>query len=248
MSNWHEQDSFWETMPLFTPDRMGGASEEVEAVITLLGIEPGDAVLDLCCGVGRHSLELARRGYRVTAVDRTAAYLGKAQERAATEALDVEFIQADMREFVKPEAFAGAINLFTSFGYFEDPAEDRLVAANLFGSLIPGGALVMEMMGKEVLARIFQPRDWEELPDGRLFLQERRVARDWAWMENRWILIQDGQRIEYEVTHRLYDGAGLKAILRDAGFDSVALCGNLQGFPYGTSARRLVAVARKGVP
>jgi SAM-dependent methyltransferase len=245
MTSWHEQDDFWETVPLFDQQSLEAAPQEVDALLPLLGIEPGAEVLDLCCGVGRHSLELVRRGYRVTGVDRTAAYLHTARERADAEALSVEWIQADMREFVRPEAFDAAINLFTSFGYFEDPDEDRRVADNLFRSLKPGGVLVIEMMGKEVLARIFLPRDWQELADGTLFLQERAVKRDWTWMENRWILVKDGQRLEYAVDHRLYDGAGLRALLLDAGFESVALHGGLDGAPYDTSAQRLAAVARK---
>jgi SAM-dependent methyltransferase len=149
---------------------------------------------------------------------------------------------------VRPAAFDAAINLFTSFGYFEDPAEDRQVVDNLFRSLRPGGALVMEMMGKEVLARIFRRSDWQELPDGTLYLQERAVTRDWSWIENRWILIKGGQRREFEVGHRLYDGVALKALLLDAGFESVTLYGALAGVPYDTDARRLVAVARKAQP
>jgi SAM-dependent methyltransferase len=248
MATWHEQDEFWETVPLFTEQRLEMAVEEVEAVIPLLAIEPGAAVLDLCCGVGRHSIELARRGYHVCGVDRTAAYLQAAGERAAAEALTLEWIQADMRQFVRPEAFDAAINLYTSFGYFEDPAQDRQVVDNLFRSLKPGGALIIELMGKEVLARVFAARDWQELPDGSFFLQQREICRDWTWIENRWILIKDGQQREYAVGHRLYDGAGLKALLLEAGFESVTLHGSLQGLPYDHSAQRLVAVARKASP
>ncbi len=247
MTVWHEQDSFWETVPMFDEHHWQIAPEQVESVISLLGLEPGATVLDLPCGVGRHSLEFARRGFRVTGVDRTEAYLQTARQRAAAEALDVEWLQADMREFVRPEAFDAAINLFTSFGYFEDPQEDRRVAENLYRSLKPGGALVMDVMGKEVLARVFQPRDWQELPDGTFYLQERKVAGNWTWMENRWILLRpDGQRHEYAVGHRIYDGAGLEALLLDTGFPSVAIYGSLDGVPYDTQARRLVAVARKG--
>jgi SAM-dependent methyltransferase len=245
MTSWHERDDFWETVPLFDQRSLEAAPQEVDALLSLLGIEPGAEVLDLCCGVGRHSLELARRDYRVTGVDRTAAFLRTARQRAAAEALSVEWVQADMREFVRPGAFDAAINLFTSFGYFENQDEDRRVADNLFRSLRPGGMLVIEMMGKEVLARIFLPRDWQELADGTLFLLERAVDPDWTWMENRWILIRDGQRLEYAVGHRLYDGAGLRALLLDVGFESVALHGGLDGAPYDTSAQRLVAVARK---
>jgi SAM-dependent methyltransferase len=245
MTVWHEQDLFWQTVPLFDQEHLEAAPAEVDAFITLLGIVPPAAVLDLCCGVGRHSLELARHGFQVTGVDRTAAYLQTARQRANAEGLDAEWIEADMRAFVRGEAFDVAINLYTSFGYFEDPAEDRLVVDNLYRSLKPGGALVMELMGKEVLARVFQPRDWVELPDGTLFLQERKVDRDWTWIENRWILVKDGQQQAFDVSHRLYDGAGLRKLLLDTGFESVDLYGDLGGAPYDIDARRLVAVARK---
>ena len=246
MAVWHEQDEFWGTVPMFREAHWEMAAEQVEGVIDLAGLAPGAAVLDLPCGVGRHSLELARRGFRVTGVDRTAGYLQTARERAAAEGLDVEWLQADMREFVRPEAFDAVVNLFTSFGYFEDPVEDRRVAESFYRSLKPGGVLVMEMMGKEVLARIFRPRDWEELPDGTLFLQERTVAHDWSWIENRWIVVKpDGQRHDFAVEHRLYDAAGLRALLLDVGFESVAIYGGLDGVIYGPEARRLVAVARK---
>lgn len=245
MTVWHEQDSFWEDVPMFTEQRWEKAPEEVEAVISLLGIEPGTSVLDLPCGAGRHSLELARRGYRVTGVDRTAGYLQTAREQAEAEGLELELVQGDMREFVRPATFDAAINLFTSFGYFEDPNQDRKVAENLFHSLKPGGSLVMDMMGKEVLARVFLPRDWQELADGTFFLQERKVSRDWTWLENRWILLKGAWRREYAVDHRLYDGAGLKALLFDAGFESVAIYGDLAGAPYDNEARRLVALAYK---
>ena len=58
-------------------------------------------------------------------------------------------------------------------------------------------------------------------------------------------IVKDGQQLEYGVDHRLYDGAGLRTLLHDAGFESVALYGDLDGRTYDTSARRLVAVARK---
>jgi SAM-dependent methyltransferase len=245
MTAWHEQDEFWETMPMFGPERIEAAPQEVEQVISMLRIEPGARVLDMCCGIGRHSLEFARLGYAVTGVDRTAAYLQTARQAAAAQSLDVEWILADAREFLRPEAFDHAINLYTSFGYFEDPAEDRLMAENIFRSLRPGGSLMMDLMGKERLARIFSPRSWEQLPDGSLFLQERTIRDDWTWIEVRWILIEDGQQQEFTLGHRLYDGTGLKALLLDAGFESVDLYGDMAGAPYDNEARRLVAVARK---
>jgi SAM-dependent methyltransferase len=244
---WHEQDEFWKTWApvIFSERRLEAAREEVPRVVALLGLEPGAKILDLCCGPGRHSLELARRGYRVTGVDRTALYLEKARETAAAENLDVEFVQKDAREFSRSEAFDGAINLFTSFGYFEDPADDFRVMRNLCASLRPCGKLAMDLMGKEVLARVFQERNWHEV-DNRLVLEERKICRHWTWIENRWIQFADGRRFEHEFSHRLYSAAELERLAREAGFESVEVFGDLEGAPYDEKAKRLLIVAGKG--
>lgn len=244
---WHEDDDFWETMaPTMFPERRWAAAwEEVDHVIALLGLEPPARILDLCCGPGRHSLELARRGFRVTGVDRTPAYLEKARKQAEAEGLAIEFVQEDMRRFCRPNSFDGAINLFTSFSYFEDPDEDRKVVSNLHSSLGDGARLVMELMGKEVLARIFRGRTWEEGRDF-ILLQECKIARDWTWAENRWIKLDGQTRKEFNVCHRLYSAAELRALLLDCGFKSVDLYGDRPGAPYDQEAKRLVAVAHKG--
>jgi len=147
---WHEQDTFWKTVApvLFVQRRWEDAPAEVEQVVSLLGIEPGAHVLDLCCGVGRHSLELARRGFQVTGVDRTRPYLDRAARQAEAEGLKVEFVQSDMRDFCRPDAFDAVVNLFTSFGYFEDPEDDCQVALNMYRSLKSGGVFLIDMMGK----------------------------------------------------------------------------------------------------
>lgn len=247
MSVWHEDDAFWETMAphMFTERRLEATPEEVDNVIGLLDREPGAYILDLACGPGRHTLELARRGYRVTGVDRTTAYLQRAREQAAEENLDVEFMQADMRAFRQPETFDAAVNLFTSFGYFEDPVDDLQVAQNLHASLKPGGRLLMEMMGKEVLARIFRERDWRGNEDGVLFLEEREIRGGWDWIDNRWIMIDGTERREFTLGYRLYSGAELAELLREAGFASVRLYNGLSGGPYDNTAARLAALAEK---
>ena len=216
----------------------------MEQVISLLGIQPEARVLDLCCGVGRHSLELARRGFQVTGVDRTRPYLDSASRQAEAEGLEVEFVQSDMRDFCRPDAFDAVVNMFTSFGYFEDPEDDCQVALNMCRSLKPGGVFLIDVMGKEVLARIFRERDWYE-EDGVLILQERKISQSWSWMENRWIIIADNNRTELDLSHRVYSAVELAALLTECGFAHVDAYGDLQGSTYDHLARRLVIVARK---
>jgi len=247
MNAWHEQDTFWMKWApvLFHERRLEKAQEEVANIISLLNISPAASVLDLCCGPGRHSLQLARHGFSVTGVDRTKTYLEKARKQAEIEGLEVEFIQEDMRGFCKPNTFDVAINLFTSFGYFEDINDDRKVITNVYRSLKEKGAFLIDTMGKEVLARVFRERDWYEV-NNVMVLEERKVCKNWSWIENRWIMIKDGKMEEYKISHRLYSAAELTALLNDCGFSAIDVHGDLTGAPYDHTAKRLVLVAHKG--
>ncbi len=247
MAAWYEDDGFWTTFypAMYHDARWQVAGEEVEGVVGLLGLEPGARVLDVCCGPGRHALALARQGLRVTGVDRTVPYLEIGRERAASEGLEVEFVQEDVRGFQREGAFDAAVSLYTSFGYFEDPAEDQRVLRNLCQSLRPGGKLLMDMSGKEVLARVFQKQSWLELEDGTLFLVERTLQGGWEQIENRWVLVRNGKRHEQRFTVRIYSGVELKAMMLAAGFDTVEVYGTLEGAPYDQNARRLVAVGSR---
>jgi SAM-dependent methyltransferase len=245
-THWYEDDSFWEAFcgELFSSERLAGTPQEVDQLIELLQLQPGAKVLDLCCGVGRHSLELARRGFEVTGLDRTAEFLDQARRGADAEGLHVDFVQADMRRFCALEEFDAVVNLFTSFGYFEDPYDDKRVVLNAYASLKRGGKLLIELIGKEILARKFQARDWLE-HDGRIVLQERQVSDGWSWMKNRWILFENGQQKEFTFGHRVYSATELTDLLKRCGFAKVKVFGNLAGAPYNDQAQRLVTVAIK---
>jgi SAM-dependent methyltransferase len=149
-----------------------------------------------------------------------------------------------MRQFCQLDDFDCVINMFTAFGYFEDPADDKRVLLNAYSSLRKGGSLIIDVLGKEKLARIFQSRDWHE-EDGKLFLQERRICNDWSWVENRWLVIEDGKQQEFKFGHRIYSAVELTGLLRECGFSSVNVYGNFDGADYDEKAERLIAVAKK---
>jgi len=247
MTDWYDDDSFWETFQtyMFDPRRLGLAVAEVDQMVSRLGLQSGAAVLDLCCGIGRHSIEFARRGFKVTGVDRTLPYLDQARASAAKENLKIEFVLSDMREFSRASAFDAALNFFTAFGYFENPADDARVARNLFDSLKPGGRLIVDMHGKEIMARKFRERDWGTREDGAIVLEERRVLDGWKRVESRWTWIRGGERRSSTLLVRLYSGVELESLLREVGFREVSLYGSLSATPYDQNANRLVAVASK---
>jgi SAM-dependent methyltransferase len=243
---WHSDDQFWKTYGpwMFTEKRWANTPAEVDSILKLLSPAPRGVILDLCCGPGRHSLELARRGFSVVGVDRTSAYVNEAKKRAKVQRLRVEFVKQDMRRFCRPQAFDAAVNMFTSFGYFRNPKEDQRVLLNLHRSLKPRGKLLMDLFGKEILAKKFQERDWRE-EQGVMFLEERKLSQGWSWIDSRWILLKGAKRKEFVVSLRLYSAKELSDLLRVCGFEKVQVYGDLAGAAYDHNAKRLVIVAQK---
>ncbi|MGA8659534.1 MAG: class I SAM-dependent methyltransferase [Chthoniobacterales bacterium] len=191
----------------------------------------------------RHAIPLAKQGALVTGVDRSSFLLEKARARAGSE--KIEWIQEDMRTFVRPGQFDLVINLWTSFGYFENAEEDLVVLRNAYDCLLPGGFFVVDLLGKEVLARKFAPRSVEERPDGSMLVEKREIIQDWGRIKVQWLLIQNDQITRVKFDHALYSGRELTDLLRAAGFKSVRLYGTWQGAPYDLNAERLIAVAAK---
>lgn len=243
---WHDDPGVWEALApiLWTAETVGKAPAEVDQVVALAGLRPGERVLDMPCGVARHAVELARRGLRVTGVDLSPAYLERARAAAADAGVALELHHGDMRDFRRAGAFDVALNLWTSFGYFEDPADDERTAANLAASLRPGGRLVMELVPKETICRTFRARDWRELPGGALLLEERRLSLDLGWISNTWRLWTGDRWVVQRFGHRLYSATELRRLLLAAGFATVECFGGLAGGPFDVTSNRLALVAR----
>lgn len=248
-TEWFEDESFWESFypVLFPEEKLQASEDEVERMLNLTGFRGSD-VLDLCCGPGRHSVILAKRGFRVTGVDRSPFLLGRARARAAHEHVHVEWIQQDMRDFVRAEAFDLALNMFTSFGFFEDKSDDLRVLRNIRESLRKNGVLLIDVIGKEYLARVLQPTTSRRAADGSLLIERHEIFDDWTRVRNEWILVKDDRARSFTFRHTIYSAQELKERLCEAGFRRVAVYGDLEGNEYGPSARRLVAVAWKSFP
>jgi SAM-dependent methyltransferase len=272
---WFNDKEFWERYaPVMFDDKRWAEVGEVADGVTRLaqlrlypegeGVVPAEGaappimplsaprIADLCCGFGRLTLEFARRGFAATGVDLTESYLRAAREDAAYENLDIEFIRQDVRDFTRPGFFDIAVNLYVSFGYFADPADDRRFVKNAYDSLKPGGSLIIDTLGKELAVRDFVEAEWFERA-GYFILTEYEVVESWSSLQNRWILIDKGERegdkvprqIERTFTQRLYAASELRALLFEAGFSEVELYGGWDESPYDNMAERLIAVGRK---
>ena len=243
---WFDDDSFWrETYAFMFPERRFADTPKQIRMALKLTRPKGKCALDLCCGPGRCSVALAQRGFTVTGVDRTKYLLDKARARARAAKVKIEWVRQDMRDFVRPDSFDLVLSMFTSFGYFDEKREDIEVLENMFASLRPGGKCLIDVKGKECLARILQPTTSDDLPDGTRVVQRHEIFDDWTRIRNEWIIIRKGRTKSFTFHHTIYSGQELKDRLESVGFRDVKLYGALDGQEYGPESDRLIAVGKK---
>ena len=243
---WFEDEGLWQAvMPiLFDKRRIDSASGEVDDMIALTDVRPGSRVLDLCCGIGRHSIQFAGRRFDVTGVDKTRQYIEIAKKSAKELGVDVKFVVDDMLHYQKDGFYDLIISYFSSFGYFESRDDDLKVARNVAASLRDQGKFLIDIVGKEIIARNYQKKNWLEKEDY-ILLEERVVEKSWTGISTRWIIIKDGKRTDLNIFHRLYSAVELIDLLRQSGFSDVKVYGDIKGRPYDADASRLVAIATK---
>ena len=243
---WFDDESFWREMYpfMFSPQRLADGELHVKKALRLARPH-GKSVLDLCCGPGRCAVALAKRGYPVTGVDKTKYLLDRARAKARKARVKIEWVRNDMRDFVRPNAFALTLSMFTSFGYFENKDDDLRVLENIFKSLKPDGAFLIEMMGKERLAKIFQSPITTVLSHGATWIDRHEIVEDWTRVRNEWTVIRNGKTKRFNFTLNICSGLELRERMEGVGFVDVKLYGSLDGIEYDSDAERLVAVGRK---
>ena len=224
-------------------ERQEEAEAQALAAARLAGCPDGGDLLDVPCGFGRHSVPLARAGYRVVGVDRSEALLAEARRRARGDRWP-KLVRADYRELPFADAsFDAAVNLFSSLGYLGD-AEDTKVLAEIRRVLRPGARLVIEIMHRDLLVLRFQESDWRLLGEGRLLLEQRTFDAAAGVAQVTQTLIDRAGRDSRSYSVRVYSATELLAMLAAAGFADARCHGDLDGAPF-TTGSRLVIVARR---
>lgn len=227
--NWFER-SFREDYVLVYRHRDDAAADsEVANLLARLPIKPTGRILDLCCGNGRHSRALARRGYEVVGVDLSPVLLKLAEEQ--NNYPNLRFVRCDMREITFQEEFDIVVNLFTSFGYFSTDAENEAVVQNMARALKAGGEVVIDYLSPAYVQANLVPESVKEA-DGMEIREER-------WIENGFvkkrISIRDDRTSEpreYREQVRLYSAEQMSGMLERAGFGRIQVFGDYRFEPY----------------
>lgn len=212
----------------------------VDLIVRSTEVMPGSSVLDICCGNGRHSAAFARRGYAVTGLDLSTALLREAAEQP--EAAGIRFVQGDIRDGLPEGPFDLAVNLFTSFGYFDTDEEHAEVFCHVRHSLREGGIFFFDFLNAVYARRTLVPLDTSNV--GGATITQERVADDLFVRKVITVETNDGKKNEYHERVRLFDLNDIAGMMKSARLELTAVYGDYHGGAYTHHSPRLIAVAQ----
>lgn len=188
-------------------------------------------ILDLCCGQGRHSIELAKRGFKnVNGLDRSHYLIQRAKTQAKKDGLDIKFKEGDARKLPYPtDYFDYVLILGNSFGYFDSLQDDVRVLSEVFRVLRPWGMLLIDVADGEYLKEHFQPRSWEWIDKKYFVCRERSLSRDSERLISREIInhVEKGLIEDQFYAERLYTKENITDVLKAAGMSDITFNGEI---------------------
>jgi SAM-dependent methyltransferase len=217
----------------------------VARLIEVLALPSGARILDCPCGQGRHAHLLAEAGFDVDGVDYSPDLIRVARERG--EGRTLRYREADMRKL--PARWTGrfdaVLNLFTSFGFFLDPREDRKVIAEFARVLAPGGTLVWHGGSRDGVMASFLDRDWWRSDDGTMIAHERSFDPLSGVLHIRSAWEGEQGRGEREHRIRLFTATRIAELCADAGLVVEEAYDGWRDRPLTRRSSEMLLVARK---
>lgn len=220
-----------------TPER---TLREVDFVVRTANLQPSDRVLDLACGHGRHSIELAKRGFNVVGLDYSEPFIEKAKADARQAGVNIEFMRGDMKNLPFNESFDVVLTLFTTFGYFSDE-DNQKTLGEISRSLKPGGRFLIDVISGEAVISRFNKEGQKEEGSNKLKIprtyevgglnvdevewfdpDEHQIHNHRQWVD------ENGEKKEYDYYLRVYTIPQYKEMLSKEGMEFKQVWGETQ--------------------
>ncbi|MCB1110155.1 MAG: methyltransferase domain-containing protein [Chlamydiia bacterium] len=208
-------------------------AKEIDIFLGISHVEPSDTILDLCCGQGRHSLELAKRGYQfISGIDRSRYLIRLAKGRAQKLGHSIKFSEGDARKIrIRDQTIDCVMIMGNSFGYFEKEHEDLQVLKEANRVLHEEGLLYLDVTDGLWMKENFEKRSWEWIDEEFMVCRERHLAADQSRLISRELVIhsEKGVLADQFYAERLYTFQELESQLIAAGFENIKKQENLLG-------------------
>lgn len=225
---------------------------EVDLFTSALNMKKESVVLDLCCGQGRHALELARRGIvKVDGMDRSHFLITRAKASAKKDNLCVKFREGDARKLpYRDQKYDYVMLMGNSFGYFENANDDMSVLSEVFRVLKPKGKILIDVSDGEYVTNHYEPRSWEWIDADYFVCRERSLSADKSRLISREVITgsKKGVVADQFYAERLYSKKSIMNLLSKAGFKQVQAHANIETLSkrnqdLGMMARRIIVTA-----
>lgn len=230
-------------LPVLTDEK---TNDEISFIEEVLNLKKGNEILDIPSGHGRHAIALAKKDYRVTGIDNQTKFIEIAQENSKN--LDnISFIKEDMRNIDYEENFDAVINMFTSFGYFNDKANFAFLK-QMCRALKKGGKLLIDTVNREWT--INNTEEFKQAwilypPDNLVFIANNSFDIQTSQMVSEQAIIDKGNRYLQEQRIRLYTYTEIDFMLRNSGMEIIACYGDIYKTPYSATTSNMIVVAEK---
>lgn len=220
---------------------------EVSGVIKLLSLKEGNKILDCPCGYGRHSIELAKRGFEVTGSDINSVHLQKAIDTAKSDCLNISFNKESMLDLEYVSQFDAVINMFYSFGFFDTDEENEKVLKNFFDALKLGGNFLMhtDVNVPRILSSKYKEDEQRNLVTGKTLRIIDSYDSQTKRINGAWIIESEGKQERKDYSVRVYTKEEFEEMCKKVGFSSVTTYSNWGGDEYSEDAEDMIVVATK---
>lgn len=217
------------------------ARQFIDALLHFLTPKPNAHFIDVACGKGRHSKYLHSLGFRVTGIDLSENSINEAMEDTA-HLKGIDFHQQDIRQSFPERDADFAVNLFTSFGYFETYEEHQAAMTNMLESLKMGGKIVLDYMNASEVLLSLKHEELREV-DG-VHFKIRRYIEQGCIIKEITVLDHEQEHI-FEERVKAFSKSDLEKLMRNSGFKICATFGSYNLEPYSENSSRVVLIAEK---
>jgi SAM-dependent methyltransferase len=239
--NFFDAGSPYLSHPLLTHER---TVIETDFVLSQVDLSPGARVLDVGCGPGRHSIELAQRGFDVVGIDPSAAMINAAKARALEAGVAPTFRQVSGESFAAVDPFDLTICLFTTLGQISQQGENRGLVQRVYEALRPGGFFVVETRQRAPTVRHLQTE--ERFGEGEHYTDvRRRYDATTETVTEIFEVVSPSSTQRYLLRYRLYSRIELADLLEAAGFTVVASYGDYEGHPLDPDSAMMLLIGQK---
>lgn len=221
---------------------------EVSGIESLLKLKPGMSILDLPCGYGRHSIELAKRGYSVVGCDINEQHLNRAKIDGQAYKNNLDFCKGNMLDFSYKHKFDVLTNMFYSFGFFETDQENMATLKNFYDNLKPGGQFLFhtDVNISRIISGKYKEYEERPLQSGGVLKVIDKYDPKTRRVNGKWIIQNDGvQEREFSYSVRVYEAEEFTEMCENLNFTNIRIYGDWDGRDFTEDSEDMIIIVQK---